>query len=248
MKSMLPSGLKALFSGADRSSFADQASEPRGRDCVVVLHGLGRTAKSMKNIQKKLEACGYLVWSKSYPSRDENIVNLADSFLDEGIAYCRAMGVVNIHFVTHSMGGILVRQYLQNHVLDNLGKIIMLAPPNHGSEIADHLQAQFWYEWIMGPAAMELGTGEGSKPNLLQPVQGTIGVIAGSIRFEPWFGWMFDGTHDGKVSVQSARLDEMSDFLVVERGHTFIMRSERVIEQVLFFLHHGRFNRVLRPD
>lgn len=247
VKRVLPWGRKALIDGAGRGSFADRTMEQGGRDGVIVLHGLGRTAKSMTPIQKKLEADGYFVWNKSYPSRDENIISLAESFLGEGIAQCRAAGVANIHFVTHSMGGILVRQYLQNRVLEMQGKIIMLAPPNHGSEIADHLQARFWYEWMMGPAAMELGTGEGSRPNSLQPVLGTIGVIAGATSFEPWFSWMFNGSHDGKVSVASTRLDEMSDFLVVERGHTFIMRSERVIEQILFFLQHGCFNRALRP-
>jgi len=93
----------------------------------------------------------------------------------------------------------------------------------------------------MGPAGQQLSTQNSSKPNTLKPIPGIIGIIAGSVTSDPWFAWMFDGPNDGKVSVQSARLDEMADFLVVEHGHTFIMNNDDVIEQVLYFLKHGKF-------
>lgn len=139
------------------------------------------------------------------------------------------------------MGGILLRQYLQHERSVDPGKIVMLAPPNHGSELADALKGQFWYPWILGPAAMELGTDASSLPNRLAPVPGNVGVIAGTGSSPPWFGWVFDGEHDGKVAVASTRLPEMSDFLLVEQGHTVMIKNAVVIEQVLFFLRHGRF-------
>jgi hypothetical protein len=146
-----------------------------------------------------------------------------------------------VHFVTHSMGGILVRQYLQSNKIPGLGKIVMLAPPNHGSEIVDQMKEGSLFQEIMGPAGQQLSTQPNSKPNSLNPIPGIIGIIAGSVTSDPWFAWMFDGPNDGKVSVESTRLHEMADFLVVERGHTFIMNSDDVIEQVLYFLKHGKF-------
>jgi len=214
---------------------------PPGRECVIILHGLGRTDDSMGKIEKKLINNGYRVWNEEYPSREADIESLAANFIPPGIGKCREWNAGAIHFVTHSMGGILVRQYLQSNVIPELGNIVMLAPPNHGSEVVDHLKDAQVFQNLMGPAGQQLSTHRNSKPNSLQPIPGTIGVIAGSVTSDPWFAWMFDSPNDGKASVESARLAEMSDFLVVEHGHTFIMSHNDVIEQVLFFLKHGKF-------
>jgi len=210
-------------------------------ECVIVLHGLGRTEASMGKIEKALVNNNYLVWNEEYPSREAEIEILAANHLPPGIHQCEQWNADTIHFVTHSMGGILLRQYLQSNKIPGLGKIVMLAPPNHGSEIVDHMKEGSLFQEIMGPAGQQLSTQPSSKPNSLKPIPGIIGIIAGSVTSDPWFAWMFDGPNDGKVSVESTRLDEMADFLVVERGHTFIMKSDDVIEQVLYFLKHGKF-------
>jgi pimeloyl-ACP methyl ester carboxylesterase len=217
-----------------------QANQSTG-ECVIVLHGLGRTEASMDKIEKTLVNNNYLVWNEEYPSREAEIEILAANHLPPGIRQCEEWNADTIHFVTHSMGGILVRQYLQSNKIPRLGKIVMLAPPNHGSEVVDHMMEGSFFQEIMGPAGQQLSTQNNSKPNSLKPIPGIIGIIAGAVTSDPWFAWMFDGPNDGKVSVQSARLDEMADFLVVERGHTFIMKSDDVIEQVLYFLKHGTF-------
>ena len=210
-------------------------------ECVIVLHGLGRTEASMGKIEKTLIKNNYQVWNEEYPSRKADIETLAATHIQTGIRQCKEWNAGAIHFVTHSMGGILVRQHLQSNAIPGLGKIVMLAPPNHGSEVVDHMKDGSFFQDIMGPAGQQLSTQKNSKPNSLKPIPGTIGIIAGSITSDPWFGWMFAGPNDGKVSVESARLDEMADFLVVEHGHTFIMSQKDVIEQVLFFLKHGKF-------
>ena len=216
-------------------------ASPPNKECVIVLHGLGRTEASMRKIEKALIENNYLVWNEEYPSREENIETLAANHVSQGIRQCGERNATAIHFVTHSMGGILVRQYLQSNKIPGLGKIVMLAPPNHGSEVVDHMQDASFYQELMGPAGQELSTHRNSLPNSLKPIPGTIGVIAGSDTSDPWFAWMFAGPNDGKVSVESARLDEMKDFLVVAHGHTFIMSQKNVIEQVLYFLRHGKF-------
>ena len=211
------------------------------RECVIVLHGLGRTEASMRKIEKALLENNYLVWNETYPSREADIESLAANHISQGLRRCGEWNAAAVHFVTHSLGGILVRQYLQANEIPGLGHIVMLAPPNHGSEVVDHMQDGSFFQEIMGPAGQQLSTHKESTPNALKPIPGTIGVIAGSITSDPWFAWMFTGPNDGKVSVESARLEEMADFLVVKHGHTFIMTYEDVIEQVLFFLKHGKF-------
>ncbi len=213
------------------------------QQCVVLLHGLGRGAGAMSEIEDKLQQQGYGVWNDGYPSMQEDVATLAETYVSRALDYCQDSGAEQIHFVTHSLGGILVRQYLQTHEVVGLGKIVMLAPPNHGSEVSDYLKQYAWFEAVIGPVGPVLSTAPDSVPNTLQPIPGVIGIIAGTASLDPWFAWMFDGPNDGKVSVASARLDEMADFLVVDHSHTFIMGADDVIEQIEYFLLHGRFFR-----
>ena len=209
--------------------------------CVILLHGLVRSSDSLKKIQASLEADGYTVWNRTYPSRDKPIGELSKIAIEPALAFCQSKGIKTIHFVTHSLGGILVRYYLQDHHIDNLGRIVMLSPPNKGSEIVDHLKTLKLFQFINGPAGQELGTDENSVPNQLNPVTGEIGVIMGNASSDPWFSWLIPGEDDGKVSVERSRLDEMTDFLVVKEGHTFIMQKRAVIAQIKTFLEQGRF-------
>ena len=216
-------------------------------ECVIVLHGLGRTAYSMSRIENALENNHYLVWNESYPSTSENIEELATTAINKGLKFCSSNNAATIHFVTHSLGGILVRQYLQHNTIAGLGRIVMLSPPNQGSEVADLLNEYSLYHLILGPAAAQLGTDEDSLVRQLKPVKGEIGIITGDNSLDPWFSPVIPGEDDGKVSVESAKLDEMSDFITVHNGHTFIMRDQRVIKQILYFLEHGRFNKDASP-
>lgn len=210
-------------------------------ECVVLLHGLGRTHHSMDKIEAILLERGYLVWSKSYNSREAPVDWLAVQTLNLGLAYCEQQRAMRVHLVSHSLGGLLIRVYLQDHSIANLGRIVMLAPPNHGSEVADVLKENSLYEWAMGPAGQVLGTGPDGIASQLGPIAGEIGIIAGNTTSDPWFSPIIPGADDGKVSVESTRLNEMKDFLVVEAGHTFIMRNDLVIAQLLIFLSEGEF-------
>ena len=217
-------------------------------ECVIVLHGMGRTRLSMGLIEDALTAQGYRVWNASYPSRSAPIETLSVEAINKGLAFCRQPSNRKIHFVTHSLGGILVRYFLQDHNISELGRIVMLSPPNHGSEVVDALHDNFFYQTAMGPAGQQLGTDEHSLPNELQPIPGEIGIIAGNSTSDPWFSPIIPGDDDGKVSVERAKLDEMHDFLVVENGHTFIMRDAAVIRQILHFLKSGLFDWPMKAE
>jgi len=217
------------------------------RECVIVLHGLGRTAWSMSRIESALENNNYLVWNEGYPSTSDDIEELSTTAINEGLIFCSSNNAATIHFVTHSLGGILVRQYLQHNTIAGLGRIVMLSPPNQGSEVADLLNEYALYQLVLGPAAGQLGTNEDGLVRRLKPVRGEIGIITGDNSSDPWFSPVIPGEDDGKVSVESAKLNEMSDFITVHNGHTFIMLDQQVISQVLYFLEHGRFSKEASP-
>lgn len=209
-------------------------------DCVILLHGLGRTSRSMRTLEKELEKGGYLVVNESYPSRKHGIKNLT-GFVGDGIAQCRKHGVRNIHFVAHSLGGILVRNYFQTNVVPEAGRVVMLGPPNHGSEVADKYKNRYWFRKFTGPAGQEVGTGPDGIPNKLKPVPLEIGIIAGTESLDPWFSGVVPKPNDGKVSVANTRLAEMKDFITVAHSHAFLCSSKAVIRQVKHFLSQGNF-------
>lgn len=224
---------------------ASESESPGNRECVVLLHGLARTWRSMVKLADALKAAGYHAINLDYPSRKKTIERLAVEVIPEGIKRCKAVGAKRIHFVTHSMGGIVLRYYLAGHEIDRLARVVMISPPNHGSEVTDVLRKNVLYQWLMGPAALQLGTDGDSLTNTLGPADYPLGIIAGSHYsfFDAWFASLIPGEDDGKVSVESAKLAGMADFLVVPGTHTFIMADDDVIAQSIHFLRHGKFRR-----
>jgi len=212
-------------------------------ECVILLHGMGRTEASFQRMAESLRDEGYLVWNSPYRSSTDKVGVLAVRAIDSGLEYCATNEAANIHFVSHSLGGILIRQYLQDHEIVGLGKIVMIVPPNHGSEVADVLSNIFLYRWIMGPAALQLGTNEDGLIAQLEEISGVIGVIAGNKSWNFVFSSVIPGPDDGKVSVRSAGLNEMEDMIELPESHTFILRSDPVIQQSIYFLKHGRFKK-----
>ncbi len=210
-------------------------------ECVILLHGLGRTERSMADLAESLSQSGYCTVNSGYPSMDKTVSAIAEQYLPPMIDKCHEIDAKKIHLVTHSLGGIVVRKFLQNHDLPAGSRIVMISPPNQGSRIVDVLKDNFLFEWIYGPAGQVLGTSPDSLPNTLKPVDAQIGVIAGNRSFNPLLSALVEGKDDGKVSVESAKLPEMQDFIVVEATHTFIMSDDEVIRQVKHFLRTGRF-------
>jgi len=223
--------------------FAEETpSSESDTEFVILLHGMARTERSMRPIEKRLTENGFVVINTGYPSTTVTVEAIAEKYLGAMVDQCRKKNASKIHIVTHSLGGIVVRQYLQAHTLPKGSRIVMIAPPNKGSELADKLGSFSIYKWLNGPAGQVLGTGPDSLPNTLKPVRGEIGVIAGNATFNPWFSWLIPGDDDGKVSVRNTRLAEMNDFIVVFSSHSFIMRHAKVMEQAAYFLKNGKFD------
>lgn len=209
-------------------------------ECVVFLHGLARTSSSMNKAAAEFAESGYRIANVDYPSRHHPIETLAPLAMHDGLSRCE--GASAVHFVTHSLGGIIVRHFLKNEAIDNLGRVVMFAPPNQGSEVVDSLQRIPGFKMLNGPAGLQLGTGADSIPRSLGPVEFELGVIAGNMTFNPILSQYLGNPDDGKVSVKSTRVAGMSDFLVLPHSHPFIMKSDLAIEQARAFIATGRFS------
>jgi pimeloyl-ACP methyl ester carboxylesterase len=214
-------------------------------DCVVLLHGLARTNKSMTAMQARLVREGFQVVNYDYPSRKYPIEELTDRFLPLALAQCaqasRSSECGKIHFVTHSLGGILVRQYLKHHRLPQLHRVVMLGPPNHGSQVVDKLGGLPGFNRYNGPAGMQLGTSNADIPARLGPADFEVGIIAGT-RSINWFLSLFlPNPNDGKVSVENTKLAGMKDHIQIPVSHPFLMRNPKAIGYTLKFLKTGSF-------
>jgi hypothetical protein len=209
---------------------------------VILLHGLCRTSRSMVTMERALTDAGYKVRNADYPSLSAPIEKLAEDAIGKAVSDCQRDGATKIDFVTHSLGGILVRSYLACHTIPSLGRVVMLAPPNQGSEIVDKLGWLFLFKWLNGPAGNELGTDKNSTPNRLGPANFHVGIIAGDRSINWINSLLIPGRDDGKVSVERTKLAGMTDYVVIHATHPFIMKNCEVIRQTIQFLRTGNFS------
>ena len=192
---------------------------------VVLVHGLGRTPRSMHPLEDAFHAAGYDVLNFGYPSRDAPLA-------DHGAALAQRLSlederpeVTRIHLVGHSLGNILIRWVLANQRPTKIGRVVMLAPPNQGARLAD--MAAPWLSWFSQPLP-DLTTDPNSAARTLETPSGIeIGVIAGS--------------RDHVVRPVDSCLPGQTDHIVISSGHTFIMRKQRVIELSERFITTGSF-------
>ena len=216
-------------------------SKASGR-CVILVHGLTRSHYSMVKLERYLQSHDYTVVNKDYSSTKKSVEEIANKEIPLMVNDCLKQNPDDIYFVTHSMGGIVLRQYLQTHNMPKLTRIVMLGPPNHGSPLADLLHNDVLFKMITGPAGQELTTECTSLPNSLDrhlPYQ--VGIIAGNFSFFPFAKLFFHEDNDGKVAISSTQLMGMNDFIILPVSHTFIMRNSVVEEQVLHFFDYAKF-------
>jgi triacylglycerol lipase len=234
----------AVISIPVAASWSDAGASRR----VVLLHGLLRSASSMSRLEHSLAERGFDVCNVDYPSREHKIEVLARDYVAPAVERCFPDAAGPIDFVTHSMGGIVVRQLASARTVPAIGRVVMLAPPNGGSELVDEFGNWWLFRRINGPAGNELGTMDGSVPKRLGPATFEVGIITGDRTTNLVLSAFLPGRNDGKVSVASARLDGMKDFLVIPATHTFIMRNRMAIDQAIRFLETGTFEHAPTAD
>ena len=212
-------------------------------EIVVLLHGILRSKTDMLMLDKFLEKRGYETINILYPSREmslEDLTAFVTNKIENNPLYSTDK---TLNFATHSMGGLIARYYIATHKPKNLGKVVMLGPPNTGSEFADFLDDNKIFgpafRAIFGPASTQLKTG---YDHIDGDITYPLGVIAGSTSINPLAPWVLDGQHDGIVPVERTKIDGMSDHIVIPATHSFMMFNPKVMEQTLNFLKDGKFN------
>ena len=213
-----------------------------GRESVVLLHGLSRSDRSMIKMAAALAAEGYDVINVDYPSRKAPIETLAPVAIAPVLADAKATHATRLHFVTHSLGGILVRQYLKEHTIARLGRVVMFGPPNQGSDLVDKLGNNWLFSAINGPAGRQLGTRPDSVPKQLGAVNFELGVIAGDRSINWINSLIIPGPDDGKVSVERTKVAGIKAHLTIHATHPYLMKNSRAIRETIHFLREGKFS------
>jgi len=220
------------------------------KETVVLLHGLGLGGWAMARLGHALTRDGYHVVNLTYPSRHVPLETLARDWLPAQLRAHHTEIAPRLHVVTHSMGGILVRTWLDEQrragtaFPANLGRSVMIAPPNAGSAIAEKLKNFPPFRWFTGVNGQRLGTSPTSLPNTLGPwpdTAGPLGIIAGDRSLNPLFSAWLTGPDDGKVSVASTHLTGQTAHRVLPHSHTWLQWRADTARTVSTFLHTGRF-------
>ena len=231
-------------------TLAKPAAETEGEPthCVVLLHGIAGFALILKSMEWGLEEEGYFVANVTYPSLAEPMEALAVEAVEEGLERCEAEGLTRIHFVTHSMGGILVRLYLSQNKIRGLERVVMLAPPNQGSQFADFIGASPLRKVYEPEVLAQLGTGEESVTRRLGPPTFELGIIAGTRNLRKLLPGTPIEPSDGVVTIDETRASGMKDFLLLPVTHTSIVWNDEVQRQTAYFLRNGQFDHLQEKD
>lgn len=211
-------------------------------DYVIILHGIARSSSHMEPVELYLQSNGYEVFNLDYKSTDYKLEKLVDdTFKDiEGRLTDKSK---KVNFVGYSMGCLLTRGILTRYKFNNLGRVVFLAPPSKGSEIADFLKDNWLYKYFYGPAGQQLTTDQSAIKPLLGNIYYELGIIAGDRTIDPISSFIIPGDDDGKVSVERTKIEGAKDHIVVHSSHTFFPSNDDALMQTLYFLQNGRFKR-----
>lgn len=210
-------------------------------ECVVVLHGIARSSAHMQPLADDLQQHGYRVLNVDYPSTEyplEILLPELEERLADSLQQCET-----VHYVGYSMGGLLARGLAGRHPRSTLGRVVQLAPPNHGSEVADFLLNNSLYRWVYGPAGQQLTTHNEATQTLLGKVDYELGVVAGIGSIDPISSFIIPGPDDGKVAISRTKVDGMSDHIIIPGSHSFFPSNTEVQQQTRHFLTNGHFKR-----
>jgi triacylglycerol lipase len=207
-------------------------------EVVFLLHGICKSRADMWAMQRYLQKRGYEVVNWGYPSRKYPVAELADMFAAEVARH----PAERMHFVTHSMGGIVVRTYISRHQPGNLGRFVMIGTPNQGAEFADFLRDWRIYHGLFGPAGQELCTDANSACTCAGKPPCEFGIIAGGLNNRVGFNPFLPGDNDGIVTVDSTLLEGAADTVRLPHMHLYIQMMPGTLRAAARFLCHGNFS------
>lgn len=226
----------------NKASTEKPAEKSREKPCVILLHGITKDATSMEPIARTLQQRGFYTVNLDYPSRSHPIEVLSVETIPRGLKACEDAGATPVHFVAHSMGGLLVRYYFDSRDASAVSSVVMLGTPNQGSRLGNFLSCIPWIKDVNGPAGKQMGVDSRSIPSRLGPVPFPLGVIAGTRSFNPLFAAIIDGDDDGRVGLPSTYVQGTCARVTYPLTHDGLTGDFRVIDQVVAFLESGNFS------
>lgn len=256
MKNSCILALQAIVLAGCSLSVAQRISDPqelslKQNDTVILAHGYARSESAMWLLAKRIENAGFQVCGLDYSTIGQSVSTvLAESESQINACVSTAEQSAKVHFVGHSLGGLVIRSYLEKNEQfrgsEQRGRVVLMGTPNHGSEVADYYQ-DTWLMSLGGNIAEALVTSYDGLASKLQPIDIRAGVIAGT-KSSDFTRKMFSGANDGLVSVESTKLAKMADFIVLPVGHSQMRYDRTVAQQTIYFLNHGVFNKGLAID
>jgi pimeloyl-ACP methyl ester carboxylesterase len=147
-----------------------------------------------------------------------------------------------VHFVTHSLGGIIMRALLADSPSWKTGRILMLAPPHGGSEIVDWSTRHPWIRRLLGPAGRSLGTVGFPRDLPPLPKDAEVAVIMGNRCSIPLFRRLLEEANDGIVSASRGKIPGLLGFTVIDADHTFIQTHPEAVRLCVEFLKTGHWS------
>jgi len=228
------------------SSFASEIEtnqDVQKKEYVIVLHGVARSNSSMDKVATSIakNEPKFEVHNIDYESTYYSFEELVDK-LHKDITKVRTNKKMKINFVGYSMGSLMIRYYIQKYRPENLGRVVMLAPPNKGSEAADFFKDNILFKEIFGEAGQKMGTKEDSIIHQLKEADFELGIIAGDRSVDPISSFVIPGPDDGKVAIDKTKIKGMKEHIIIHTSHTFIIYNDNAIRQTIFFLKNGRFD------
>ncbi len=219
----------------------DNCPQNLTNEYVVLLHGIFKSSRQMNKMAKYLTKDCYKVINISYPSTKKSLSEIADQVWQEVKTKTADDKNSKIHFVGYSMGGLVTRATLNKYKPKNIGRVVLIATPNHGSEVADFFDGLWLYDKIAGPAGHELITNQEDFKNVLGSPYYEVGVLAGNFSIDLLSSLLIEGDDDGKVSLESAKVENMTAYKVISASHFSIARKKITILETMHFLKHGKF-------
>ena len=217
------------------------AEAPPPKETVVLVHGIMNKPFVMDRIAHRLEQDGYEIQNWGYPSTggliEQHAVHLNE--LLQSLA-----GRKKIHFVGFSQGAIIIRYTLTHYPVKNAGRFVMIAPPNHGCEMAQDFYRYAWFRGLYGDKSIKqlfAHQNEFLKTCGIPKVE--FGIIAGGKGDGKGFSARIPGDDDGTISVASARLEGARDLILLPHQHTPLVFASETADQTSHFLKAGKFQR-----
>lgn len=215
-------------------------SQAHKNDMVILLHGLGRGTTSMWMLDYRLSQAGFDVHRIGYDSLTQSPDQIVEH-VSKQIKACCQSSARKVHFVGHSLGGLIIRAYLEKERPQHLGRVVMLGTPNQGTAAVDYFR-QFSGFNMLGSTTRSLGTDSKSFPLSLSEPNYPVGVIAGytTLKLNEWY---LKGIDDGLVTIEATKIPNMTDFITMNAGHAMLRYKSSVARQVVAFLKRGKFDR-----